>query len=267
MSRRHDEEVQSDAAGKAGTAAEREHAAAREFHNPSREWRRVFAEAWGTFLLVLVAMGGALAAEADSAHFSHEAAAVAPGLIVMAVIYFAGSVSGAHINPAVTLAFALRGNFPWTRVPLYLMAQFAGGIAAAAVMRELYGITGEFGATLPGPGVGDMTALAAETIATAGLVNTILGTASGARNVGTNAAIAVGGYIAVAGVWCAFLSGASMNPARSLAPDVMRGNFAHAWIYLVGPLLGAAIGVGFEWILKGAPTRAGTAAAQGSDRG
>jgi aquaporin Z len=235
------------------------------FENPSREWRRVFAEAWGTFLLVLVAVGGALAAEASPMHFSQEAAAMAPGVIVMAVIYFMGSVSGAHINPAVTLAFALRGNFPWLRVPLYVAAQIAGGIGAATFLSTLYGIRGDFGATVPGAGFADTQALAAEIVATAGLVNTILGTASGACNVGTNAAIAVGGYIAVAGVWGASLSGASMNPARSLAPDIVRGEFTHTWIYIVGPLVGAAIAVGFEWILKGPPTRAGTRAAQGTD--
>jgi aquaporin Z len=241
------------------------HAATLNFANPSREWRRIFAEAWGTFLLVLVAVGGAIAADADPARMSYEAAAVAPGVIVMAVIYFMGSVSGAHINPAVTLAFALRGNFPWARVPLYLVAQIVGGIAAAAFLRVIFGVTGNFGATLPGPGLGDLKALAVEIVATAGLVNTILGTASGARNVGTNAAIAVGGYIAVAGVWAASFSGASMNPARSLAPDIVRGAFGETWIYVVGPILGAAIGVAFEWILKGRPTRAGSKAAQGSD--
>lgn len=239
--------------------------AAQNFQNPAREWRRIFAEAWGTFLLVLVAVGGALAADADPGRFSYEAAAVAPGVIVMAVIYFMGGVSGAHINPAVTLAFALRGNFPWWRVPLYVVAQVAGGIAAAAFLRAIYGIRGDFGATLPGAGFGDLQALGIEIVATAGLVNTILGTASGARNVGTNAAIAVGGYIAIAGVWAASVSGASMNPARSLAPDILRVNFQHTWVYIVGPLVGAAIAVGFEWILKGKPTRAGTRAAQGTD--
>src|SRR5206468_3309183 len=151
------------------------------------------------------------------------------------------------------------------RVPLYIVAQTAGGIGAAALLWTIYGIRGDFGATVPGGGFSDVKAFTIEIVATAGLVNTILGTASGARNVGTNAAIAVGGYIAVAGVWAGSLSGASMNPARSLAPDVLRGNFDHVWIYIAGPLLGAVIAVGFEWVLKGAPTRAGTRAAQGED--
>jgi aquaporin Z len=103
-----------------------------------------------------------------------------------------------------------------------------------------------------------------EVLLTAGLVSTVLGTASGARNVGSNGAIAVGGYIALAGLWAAPISGASMNPVRSLAPDLVRGNFDAAWVYLIGPLAGAAIAVAFEWILKGPPTAMGTIAAQGS---
>jgi aquaporin Z len=108
-----------------------------------------------------------------------------------------------------------------------------------------------------------MQALFMEVLLTAGLVNTILGTASGARNIGANAAIAIGGYIALAGLWAAPISGASMNPARSLAPDLLRGDFVTTWIYFVGPLVGALIGVAFEWILKGPPTAAGTITAQG----
>ena len=216
-------------------------------------------------MLVLVAVGGAIAVDVDPKAYSHEAAAVAPGIIVMAVIYFMGSVSGAHINPAVTLAFALRRNFPWKRVPLYVIAQLAGGIAAAMLLHAVYGTVGDFGATLPASGLGSVKALAIEIVATAGLVNTILGTASGARNVGTNAAIAVGGYIAVAGIWAAPLTGASMNPARSLAPDLVRGDLGHTWLYIAGPLAGAVVAVIFEWILKGKPTRAGTKAAQGTD--
>ncbi|MEQ6342465.1 MAG: aquaporin [Gammaproteobacteria bacterium] len=103
-----------------------------------------------------------------------------------------------------------------------------------------------------------------EVVLTAGLVHTILGTAAGARNIGANGAIAVGGYVALAGLWAAPISGASMNPVRSLALDLVRGDLGTAWIYVVGPVLGALIGVAFEWILKGKPTTAGSLAAQGS---
>jgi aquaporin Z len=183
--------------------------------------------------------------------------------MVMAIIYFMGAVSGAHLNPAVTLAFALRGNFPWRRVPGYVVAQVVGGIAAALFLRAMFGTAGALGATVPGGGIGNVRALVMEVVLTAGLVNVILGTASGARNIGANGAIAVGGYIALARLWAEPVSGASMNPVRSLAPDLVRGDFSTTWIYLVGPIVGALIGVGFEWILKGKPTAAGTIAAQG----
>jgi len=234
-----------------------------DFLNPIHEWRRVFAEIWGTFLLVLVAAGGGVVEAWSHGRVNLGMIVVAPGLMVMVIIYFMGTVSGAHLNPAVTLAFALRRNFPWKRVPGYILAQFVGGVAAAWFLRSLFGTVGELGATLPGSGISSGTALAMEVVLTAGLVNTILGTASGARNIGANGAIAVGGYIMLAGLWSAPISGASMNPVRSLAPDLLRGDFHTTWIYILGPLLGALIGVIFEWILKGKPTTSGSLVAQG----
>jgi aquaporin Z len=235
-----------------------------DFIDPAHEWRRLFAEAWGTFLLVVVAAGGGVVAARSNGAVTLGMIVVAPGLMVMAIIYFMGTVSGAHLNPAVTLAFAARGNFPWSRVPGYVLAQMIGAIAAALFLRIMFGTVGALGATVPGHGVSNTAALAMEVVLTTGLVNTILGTASGARNIGTNGAIAVGGYIALAGLWAAPISGASMNPARSLAPDLVRGDLGTAWIYVVGPVLGALIGVVFEWILKGKPTAAGTVAAGGN---
>lgn len=235
-----------------------------DFLDTSLEWRRLFAEAWGTFLLVLVAAGGGIVAARSAGAVTLGMMVVAPGLTVMAIIYFMGTVSGAHLNPAVTLAFAVRRNFPWRRVPGYVLAQTIGGTAAAFLLRAMFGTIGALGATVPGSGAGGVTALVMETVLTAGLVNTILGTASGARNIGANGAIAVGGYIAAAGLWAAPVSGASMNPIRSLAPDLVRGDWSTTWIYVVGPVAGALIGVGFEWILKGEPTAAGARAAQGS---
>jgi aquaporin Z len=237
--------------------------ASRDFMNRALEWRRIFAEAWGTFLLVVVAAGAGTVGALSGGTISVGMAVVAPGLMVMATIYFMGAVSGAHLNPAVTLAFAVRGNFPWYRVPGYVLAQVFGGVSAAAILRAMFGTAGALGATMPGSGFGSGKALAMEVLLTAGLVNIILGTASGARNIGTNGAIAVGGYIALAGLWAAPVSGASMNPARSFAPDLMRGDLSTTWIYVVGPVLGALVGVAFEWVLKGKPTAAGALAAQG----
>jgi aquaporin Z len=235
-----------------------------DFLDTALEWRRLFAETWGTFLLVLAAAGAGVVSALTGDGIAPAVQAAAPGLMVMVIIYTMGAVSGAHLNPAVTLAFALRGNFPWRRVPGYLAAQCVGGLAAAAFLRAMFGTPGALGATVPGAGIGAVNAVIMEVLMTAGLVNVILGTASGARNIGTNGAIAVGGYIAVAGILAGPISGGSMNPVRSLGPDLVRWDLASSWIYVVGPLAGAAIGVGFEWILKGPPTAAGTIAAQGT---
>jgi len=240
-----------------------ESAPAPNFLEQAHEWRRLFSEGWGTFLLVVVACGADVTAKLSGGAVTLGMAVAAPGIMVMAIIYFMGSVGGAHLNPAVTLAFAARRNFPWSRVPGYIAAQCVGGLLAAGFLRVMFGDTAQLGATIPGPGLTGVQALASEVLLTTGLVSTILGTASGARNIGSNGALAIGGYIALAGLWAAPISGASMNPVRSLAPDVVRGDLGTAWIYLAGPLLGAMIAVGFEWILKGKPTAAGANAAQG----
>jgi len=234
-----------------------------DFLEPAHEWRRLFSEAWGTFLLVVVAAGAGVVASLSGGAITLGMKVVAPGMMVMAVIYFMGAVGGAHLNPAVTLAFAARRNFPWNRVPGYIVAQFAGGIAAACFLRAMFGTVGLLGATVPGPGISDFKALIMGVLLTTGLVGTILGTASGARNIGSNGALAIGGYIALAGLWAAPVSGASMNPVRSFAPDLLRGDMSTTYIYIAGPIVGAMIAVGFEWILKGKPTAAGASAARG----
>ena len=235
-----------------------------DFLETAHEWRRLFSEAWGTFLLVVVAAGAGVVGAVSGGAITLSMKVVAPGMMVMAIIYFMGAVGGAHLNPAVTLAFAVRRNFPWNRVPGYIVAQFVGGVAAACFLWAMFGAVGLLGATTPGLGISDFKALIVEVLLTTGLVSTILGTASGARNIGSNGALAVGGYIALAGLWAAPISGASMNPVRSLAPDVVRGDLSTTWIYIAGPIIGAMIAAGFEWILKGGPSAAGTSAAQGS---
>jgi len=222
-----------------------------DFQDPSQEWRRLFSELLGTFFLVLVACGGGVMGEAFPNTISRTAAVSAPGLMVLGIILFMGKVSGAHLNPAVSVAFSLRGDFPWRRVPGYVVVQLAGAILACLFLWAVYGKVGMLGATEPGAGISDWQALLTEAVLTLGLVSTILGTASQAQNVGALSAVAVGGYIVLAGFWASPLTGASMNPARSLAHDVALGNFEHLWIYLVGPLAGAAVAVGFAWILRG----------------
>lgn len=234
-----------------------------EFDDPKLEYRRLFSETWGTFLLVLVAAGGGVVgATAFGGSLTLAMKALAPGMMVMGIIFFMGTISGAHLNPAVTLAFAVRGNFPWRRVPGYIVAQLVGALLAALALQLMYGGIIN-GATEPTKDVSLWVAMLTEAVLTLGLVSVILGTASGARNVGINGALAVGAYIGLVSVWGAPVSGASMNPIRSFAPEVVAGDLTNYWIYLVGPILGAMIAVGFEWVLKGPPTKAGAEAAQG----
>jgi aquaporin Z len=171
--------------------------------------------------------------------------------MVLAIILFMGTVSGAHLNPAVTIGFMLRGDFPGRRVPLYIVAQFAGAALATLVLVGLVGQQGTAGLTLPGPGITTAAAMAWEAVLTLGLVSVILGTASGAQQIGAMAAIAVGSYIALAGLIGANFSGASMNPARSLGPALVLADWTSWWAYLVGPLIGAAVAVGFAYVLRG----------------
>ena len=171
--------------------------------------------------------------------------------MVMAIILFMGAVSGAHLNPAVSLAFALRGDFPWRRVPGYIIVQLLGATLACLFLLAVFGNVGHLGATLPGPGYENWQALLMEIVLTAGLVSVILGTASAAQNVGAIAALGVGGYIALAGLWSAPVSGASMNPARSFGPALVGTDFSSYWVYVVGPLAGAMIAVGFAYVLRG----------------
>jgi aquaporin Z len=237
-----------------------------DFWDTSYEWRRVFAELLGTFFLVLAAAGGGMVNARFGGHAIGLAAqVVAPGLMVAAVILFMGGVSGAHLNPAVSVAFAVRGDFPWRRVPAYVLAQLAGAVLATLALWALVGRHGAAGLTQPGPGISTVAAMLWEALLTVGLVSVILGTASGAQQLGPFAAIGVGSYIALAGLFGAPVSGASMNPARSLGPALVLGNWTSWWAYLAGPLLGAVVATGVAFILRGpgGGTR-GTQAAQGT---
>ena len=223
-----------------------------DFFDDSYEWRRLFSEVLGTFFLVLVAVGaGMVNARFGGQAVPYGARVSAPGLMVAAIILFMGTVSGAHLNPAVSVAFALRGDFPWKRVPGYVVAQFAGAVLAALLLWALIGKQGSAGLTVPGSGISTITARLWEAVLTAGLVSVILGTASGAQQVGSLAALGVGGYIILAGLWGAPVSGASMNPVRSLGPALVLGDWTGWWAYLAGPAIGAVIAVGIAYVLRG----------------
>lgn len=220
-----------------------------DFDDPSFAYRRLFSELLGTFMLVLVAAGGGILHA--KGQISLTAAVVAPGLMVMAIILFMGAVSGAHLNPVVSIAFALRGDFSWSRVPGYIVVQLVGATLACLFLLAVFGNVGHLGATLPGAGYKDWQAFLLEIALTATLVSVILGTASEAQNVGTIGALAVGGYIALAGLWAAPVSGTSMNPARSFGPALVGGHWSGYWVYLAGPMVGAVIAVGCAVILRG----------------
>jgi len=238
-----------------------------DFQDSSQEWRRLFSELLGTFFLVLVAAGGGMVGQAFPGTISRTAAVVAPALMVLAIILFMGKVSGAHLNPAVSVAFALRRDFPWWRVPGYVVVQLAGAALAAWFLQAVVHVSATYGANYPAAHFSNGDAFLMEMILTFGLVSVILGTASGAQNLGVIGALGVGGYIALAGLWGSPISGASMNPARSFGPDVVGADFHAYWVYVAGPLAGAAAAVVVAYVLRGrGGGRSGSAAAQGALR-
>jgi aquaporin Z len=234
------------------------------FNDPRQEWRRLFAELLGTFLLVLVAAGAGMVSHAFPGMISRQAAVVAPALMVMAIILFMGKVSGAHLNPAVSLAFALRRDFPWWRVPGYVIVQLAGATLAALFLHAVIHVSAHYGSNFPAHNYSAGAAFWMELILTLGLVSVILGTASGAQNVGIIGAFGVAGYVALAGLWASPISGASMNPARTFGPDLVSTTFTGYWVYVAGPLAGAVLAVGIAFVLRGQGGQATSAgAAQG----
>ena len=235
-----------------------------DFNDPNQKWRRLFAELLGTFFLVLVAAGGGMMGQAFPDTISRTAAVVAPGLMVLAIILFMGKVSGAHLNPAVSIAFSLRGNFPWRRVPGYIVVQLIGATLAALFLHAVINVSATYGSNYPAAGYSAGDAFLMEGVLTLGLVSVILGTASGAQNLGLFGAFGVGAYIALAGLWGSPISGASMNPARTFGPDLVGTDFTSYWVYVAGPLAGAVFAVAAAWVLRGpGGGRAGSAAAQG----
>jgi aquaporin Z len=236
-----------------------------DFRDPRQEWRRLVSELLGTFFLVLVAAGGGMMGHAFPNTISRTAAVVAPGLMVFAIILFMGKVSGAHLNPAVSIAFSLRGDFPWRRVPGYIVVQLVGACLAAWFLQGVIHVSATFGSNYPAPNYSSLDAFWMETVLTLGLVSVILGTASGAQNIGIFGAMGVGAYIALAGLWGSPISGASMNPARTFGPNFVGANFTDYWVYVVGPLAGAVLAVGAAFVLRGpGGGLAGSGAAQGA---
>ena len=201
--------------------------------------RPLVAEAIGTFALVFAGCG-AVMVDAKTHQLGHVGVAISFGLVIMFGIYAVGHISGAHFNPAVTFAFALTRHFPWPRTVAYWSAQLVGALLAAALLRASLGNIADTGATLPSGS--QWQSFLWELVMSAFLMFVILAVATDTRAVGEAAALAIGGTIALDAMFGGPISGASMNPARSLAPALVSGNLHALWIYLLAPVLGAALG-------------------------
>jgi MIP family channel proteins len=216
--------------------------------------RALAAELIGTFALVF-AGAGAIMVDAKTHSLGHVGVAIAFGLVIMVMIYAVGHVSGAHFNPAVSFAFGLTRHFPWTRLAAYWAAQAAGALLAAAILRASLGNVAHVGATLPSGSQGQ--AFLWEAILTFFLMFVIMSVATDTRAVGEAAAIAIGGTVGLDAMFGGPVSGASMNPARSLGPAVVSGDVHALWLYLVAPLLGAALGaLAYQFVRGEQPVRA-----------
>jgi len=202
--------------------------------------RRYAAEFVGTFLLVFAGPGAIVVNEVSGGGVGSLGIGLSFGLAVMAAIYAVGHLSGAHINPAVTLAFALSRHFPWALVPAYIASQLLGACAASALHLALFGDVANLGATVPSGS--PLQAALLELVLTLFLMFVVSAVATDVRAVGQAAAIAIGGYVALAATFAGPIAGASMNPARSFGPALLSGTWTAHWAYWIGPLVGAALG-------------------------
>ncbi len=211
--------------------------------------RRAAAEFVGTFGLVFSGCGAIITNAVTGGTVTHVGVGLTFGLIIATMIYATGHISGAHFNPAVTLAFAATRHFPLALVPAYLAAQFGGAIAASITLRLLFGDVAYLGTTLPAGGAGQSLVL--EVVLTFFLMFVIISVATDTRAVGQAAALAIGGTVGLEALFAGPISGASMNPARSLAPALVSGMWTAQWLYIVGPIVGALLGAFAYQFIRG----------------
>jgi MIP family channel proteins len=212
--------------------------------------RRAAAEGIGTFALVFAGCGAIVTEAEHPGSLGTVGVALVFGLVVMAMVYATGHLSGAHLNPAVTLGFSLTRHFPAREVLAYVVAQIAGALLAAALLAAVWpSAPADLGTTQPSVGAG--SALVYETVLTAFLMFVIMAVATDTRAVGTGAAIAIGGTVGLDALFGGPITGASMNPARSIGPALVSGELRDLWIYLVGPILGAALGALAYQVVRG----------------
>lgn len=203
--------------------------------------KKPLSEFLGTFFLVFAGTGAIVINQQAGGMITHAGIALVFGLVVMAMVYTFGDVSGAHLNPAVTLGFGVAGRFPWREVPGYVLAQLAGAFAASGLLKFLFPANATLGATLPAGSVSQSFVL--EVVLTAMLMLVILSVSTGAKEKGITAGIAIGAVVCLEAMFAGPICGASMNPARSLAPAIVSGNLQHLWLYPAATCLGALIGV------------------------
>jgi len=199
------------------------------------------AELLGTFALVFAGTGAIVINDISGGTIGHIGIAATFGLVVMAMIQTFGDVSGAQFNPAVSLAFAVAGKLTWARLPGYVVAQCVGALLASGLLRFLFPTHELLGSTLPSGAVSQSFVL--EAVLTAMLMLTILSVSTGAKEKGITAGIAIGAVVGLEAMFAGPICGASMNPARSLAPALVSGHLEHLWLYLLAPVVGALIAV------------------------
>ena len=214
--------------------------------------RALVAEAIGTFALVFAGCG-AIMVDAKTGALGHVGVAITFGLVIMAMIYAVGHVSGAHFNPAVTFSFALSRHFPRRQIVPYWAAQLTGALVAAAVLRGSLGNIAHVGATYPSGS--DRQAFLWEAVLSFFLMFVIMAVATDTRAVGEAAAIAIGGTVGLDAMFGGPITGASMNPARSLGPGIVAGDLHAIWIYLLAPIVGASLAALTYTFIRGNPLR------------
>jgi len=205
--------------------------------------KKYYAEIIGTFAMIFCGCGAIAINEITNGSISHVGVAITWGLIVMAMIYAFGEISGAHFNPAVTFGFAYAKKFPWKEVPKYILSQAIGAFLACFILWFLFPASETLGSSLPADGFEPYKAFVLELILTFFLMVTIINVSTGSKEIGTMAAIAVGGVILLEAMFAGPMTKASMNPVRSIAPALVSGNLQHLWLYLTAPFLGAFLAV------------------------